>query len=675
MKLMPPTRIWLAVMLMTMMASTLYSQHLSSARATSMGAFTAFAGDINSLDWNPAGLVGIKDWELEATNFYAFTNETRSLSFHTIGIGKYFMNGQAAAFRFSPGLILEFDVPSTFTVGDSSNPLVATFDKKISYDEQYAFGYAFMLENDLALGLSAHFLEEKIADTKYYLDSSAILHSTIQNYSGTSWSFDWGATWFYNREWRIGAVAKNLFRITETPLAEEVRQYSLTTPKFLRFGLLYDGMKEVSFGFDGDTEKRLRLGGEWMPTKELQFRSGLYLDGSEKFSADAIAFGIGATYHIVQLDISYLKFFSQTNRGGTANVDAFQQSGIGNIEYNQFTSDRISLTANIQLGRTRETMARIEYVEMISDIFPASRNVYAFRPIGKARVHNITEKPIDVKVSFYVDRYMDAPTETKPHTIAAGEVLEIPFYAVFNEAVHTISSLLIRDGDVYVNATPQQDYDDRYQTRILMHGRNDWNGDAMLLKYFVTPDDPDVLKFTRSHLTYQRAHIDSINSSLQQLEKAKIIFNDFSQRLLYINDPKKSEDFVQYPAETIALHGGDCDDMSVCYSALLASMGISTAFIDVVPPSHPEQSHIYMMFDTGIDPKDALLLGNNPKRYIIRKNEQGKESLWIPVETTVITKGFDEAWSVGAEEYFNDIEVKLGIFNGWVRLIDMETVY
>jgi hypothetical protein len=124
----------------------------------------------------------------------------------------------------------------------------------------------------------------------------------------------------------------------------------------------------------------------------------------------------------------------------------------------------------------------------------------------------------------------------------------------------------------------------------------------------------------------------------------------------------------------LQLNGGDCDDMSVCYSSLLASVGISTAFIDVVPPERPKESHIYMMFDTGIDAKHAHIIGDNPKRYVIRKNESGKEIAWIPIETTFLTKGFHEAWATGANEYFDDVELNLGIVKGWVKLVDYEAV-
>jgi len=81
------------------------------------------------------------------------------------------------------------------------------------------------------------------------------------------------------------------------------------------------------------------------------------------------------------------------------------------------------------------------------------------------------------------------------------------------------------------------------------------------------------------------------------------------------------------------------------------------------------------MFDTGIEAPDAQHLTDNPKRYVIRKNSNGKETVWIPVETTVITKGFDGAWDVGAKEYFDDVEVGLGLLKGWVRVVDVRTVY
>ena len=119
------------------------------------------------------------------------------------------------------------------------------------------------------------------------------------------------------------------------------------------------------------------------------------------------------------------------------------------------------------------------------------------------------------------------------------------------------------------------------------------------------------------------------------------------------------------------MRSGDCDDMTACFASLLSSVGISTAFIDVVPPQSPEKSHIYMMFDSGLDPKFGNRVSENPKRYVVRKNPKGQETIWLPIETTVITKGFDAAWSTGAQEYLEDVEINLGLIKGWVKVVDV----
>ena len=114
--------------------------------------------------------------------------------------------------------------------------------------------------------------------------------------------------------------------------------------------------------------------------------------------------------------------------------------------------------------------------------------------------------------------------------------------------------------------------------------------------------------------------------------------------------------------------------MTAAYTSLLMSVGISVAFIDVVPPKQPSDSHIYLMFDTGIPASRASVVSENPKRYVIKRNDQGKETIWLPIETTAIKHGFDAAWETGAEEYFQDVEIGLGVVKGWVKLIDVESI-
>jgi hypothetical protein len=672
----PPARIWMAIVTSLSMAlpPSIPAQHLGSARAVGIGAATAFARDLYALDWNPAGLVNMRDWTLSATDYLSSSGPSNSFSFQSAGVGRRFSIDHAAALSVSPGTSIEFVVPSTLSIPDSTRSGVIQFDQKISYNERYSLGYAFRPHADIALGLSLHFLEEKVSETKYAVDSNFIIRPSIIEFTGNSWTIDWGVIWESDgMPLRIGLVAKNLFRITERTLDPQVAHYSFKTPKILRLGMGFTGFRNFTLGIDGDTERRLRVGGEWSATEDLCVRSGFYLDaGRSSQIADAIAFGIGTSYQSLALDLSYLKFVSQEDRRGVANLETFRQSDINGIEYNRFTRDRVTVSATLYLGRAKEALARIEYVEMLSEVFPASQMVYAFRPLGKARVRNVSSKPIEAKVSFFVNKLMDAPTQSKPLTISPGEVAEIPFFAVFNDAIQAVRSLVVRDGDVYVQASTQEDFDDRYQARILVRGKNDWNGDVMLLRYFMTPQDPDVVAFTRHALATYKSHLDTLSVSRQHFEKARIVFNELASRLLYVNDPKQSQDFVQYPAETLSLRGGDCDDMTVCYATLLSSMGIATALVDVVPPDRPDNSHIYLLFDTGITPENASIISDNPKRFVIRPNDRGNETVWIPIETTVTRSGFEEAWTVGSREYFNDVELRLGAVQGWVRIVDVQ---
>jgi hypothetical protein len=37
----------------------------------------------------------------------------------------------------------------------------------------------------------------------------------------------------------------------------------------------------------------------------------------------------------------------------------------------------------------------------------------------------------------------------------------------------------------------------------------------------------------------------------------------------------------------------------------------------------------------------------------------------------MIARGFEEAWSGGAQRYFDDVEVGFGLAHGWVRIVDV----
>ncbi len=59
----------------------------------------------------------------------------------------------------------------------------------------------------------------------------------------------------------------------------------------------------------------------------------------------------------------------------------------------------------------------------------------------------------------------------------------------------------------------------------------------------------------------------------------RFVIDDFS----YYSDPRK-EEFIQTPYETLDIHGGDCEDLTILLMSLLENLGIQTYL--VLTPDH-----------------------------------------------------------------------------------------
>ena len=97
-------------------------------------------------------------------------------------------------------------------------------------------------------------------------------------------------------------------------------------------------------------------------------------------------------------------------------------------------------------------------------------------------------------------------------------------------------------------------------------------------------------------------------------------------------------DTIYYPAQTLKRGTGDCDDTTVLLASLLGSVGVPTQFVDA-------PGHIFLIAGTGLDEVNADGLGVDSTSYVVLDHE-----VWIPIETTVMSKGFLEAWRTGASQ-------------------------
>ena len=265
-----------------------------------------------------------------------------------------------------------------------------------------------------------------------------------------------------------------------------------------------------------------------------------------------MAAGVGWRYEFVELGASYLHFFDQTLRDGSGDAASFDPSTIRTIDLSPYSADRIELSLKAMFGRVRERLAAIESVELQGAVYPSSASLFSVNPIGTAVITNVSDGPIQAKAAFFVDTYMDVPTESRAVYLQPGQSVSVPLTAVFNERIGSVTTLTVKEADVTVEASTAEQSGDRYQTRLLIQGRNAWDGDVLTLRYFVTPDHPDVIRYTRDVLLQYRDSLAGGGGGLEQFSRAKVIFSAFAGNLVYVRDPKQSTDYVQYPAETIA---------------------------------------------------------------------------------------------------------------------------
>lgn len=654
---------------LTMVVSSTFAQSLFSARSLALGAYGASVNDSRSFESNPAGIVTIRDWEFSTSTYHA--TSSGGFVFQGLTLGKRFLEHEAVSIAYMPGALLEFALPAIVITTDSGAP--ASIQQRISYQENFLVAYAHRFRPDLSLGIAGRFRQTKVNDTKYELvQEGNIYFSRITprtEQAGLS-LIDIGVLYTPLPDLHLGLVGRNLLAVREE-LPSDLRAFMLPDKRWAELSLRFMPAVSISLAAQASTLQSGSFGVEVVPGAGLAFRAGVYVNANESPAFSAWSVGAGWRYEFLEIDAGYLRFTNRQTHSGTAAVAAFDASRLSALDLHPYATDRAMLTVKAIFGNIHTTLVRIQSVEIFSGVYPSSYELFAFRPIGRAIVRNVSDKPVQARARFYVERFMDVPTETQAVTIAPGDEKDIPLLAVLNDHVKEVSKLTVREATVYVSATASEEYDDRVQTKVLIHGRNDWDGDVHTLRHFVTPDDPEVLRYTRDMLVEMKDSLAGVQRELEPMRKARLLFNAFAGKLVYVGDPKLSTDFVQYPSETLKLRSGDCDDLTVCFASLLSSIGISTAFIDVVPPQAPEKSHIYLMFDTGVEPRLGHLISENPKRYVVRRNPQGRETLWLPIETTVITKGFEHAWEIGAQEYLEEAEINLGLIKGWVRIVDV----
>jgi hypothetical protein len=292
----------------------------------------------------------------------------------------------------------------------------------------------------------------------------------------------------------------------------------------------------------------------------------------------------------------------------------------------------------------------------LDPVYPILYKYYDTAPVGKVVIRNGTSKTLsDLQVQVDIQRYIDNPRlSTRITSLGSGEEITVKLQALFNQNVLDLTEGTRCSARVLISYQEDGEQKQLAITETLtLYDRNAirWD-DSEKVASFVTARDPQIrLLATNMAAVIRREKNESISDNLQN---AMVLYSAMIQHNLGYNiDPTSSYrtlsgdnlqvDYIQFPRQTLIYKGGDCDDLSVCYSALLEAIGIPSAFITI-------PGHIYVAVGLKMDASTARSRFSNPNDLIFA--EDG--SVWIPVEITKLNDRnpeFLEAWEEGAKEW------------------------
>jgi hypothetical protein len=286
----------------------------------------------------------------------------------------------------------------------------------------------------------------------------------------------------------------------------------------------------------------------------------------------------------------------------------------------------------------------------LDPVFPVFYKYYDDHPVGEVTIRNTEKGAIrKLRVNFCVNQYMEGPKESAAvDEVKQGESVAVPLFGLFTDKVLQVTEATKVAATIVISYELAGREVTLSRTETLrLYDRNalTWDDDRKAAA-FVTAKDPGILKLAKGVAGLVREHP---NQSLDLNFRIGLALFE-SLRLCgvnYVVDPQSpyssrttaAVDFLQFPIQTLGYKGGDCDDLSICYSAMLESIGIETAFITV-------PGHIYAAFSLGMDPSEARKCFHNPLALIF-----AGDTVWLPVEITMVQDGFLAAWEKGAMEW------------------------
>lgn len=624
---------------------------------------------LNGFESNVPGFNAVRDWEFSVMYGSEFSGTSRN-NLYLISLSKR-LGSHYFAFRYTPGYVKDFDFNSGTNIS-RGDTLAAQLKSRFHYEEKFGAGYSYNLMDNLTAGFSLRYFTQEFtndqASLRYDNSSTSISIESVTD-NNNFWIGDVGFSYSPVSNISFGLSTVNLLKLSEGSLTEENQALSLRTDKAV--------MASINYRMNRSFEGRLiyETGGSFqgglnfaagLASGNLSISASLFHDKYQKPLIAGIIPGVNFTSGMFSVSLSAVKYFSERIKPFT--MDEFTSNGLHNIINNPYSFNRAVLSVNFALNTIEEKLVRFADVKIVQDIYPALSENYLDQPFAIAKVVNLSPKAVYVKPSSIIPGLNTEKVQSPVIMIPPGDTAEIPFFTIIDQRGRTIEKTGIAQASFFLN-TEGSAPDDEFQKPVLVNDIHSWDGRVSNLHYFVWRDLENSLSYAKNLLKDYKPLLDTIAPVLTNFYTAKILFNNFVKQMVYVADPRASANRVQFPAETLRLKGGACDDLSVSFGSILESVGIQTAFVDFKSDSGGT-SHVNLLFNSGLNAGDAQLITNNDIKYVLRKNTSGKDEVWIPLEMTSL-KDFDSAWETAALKFNSEAIEDLGLAKGKVQIVDI----
>lgn len=623
---------------------------------------------LNSLESNPGNSFYGKDWEISA--MFSSSKQIKSkTSLYSLALSKKIDNHYFYA-RFTPGYAEEFIFNSGLQVILTNPVRVETqLQKKVTYNEDLGLGYSYKFAPTLSAGISFRYFKQNFSeDTPSPVITDSVNYIAITKNSSNSnfWRGDIGVSYQPIEWFSISASSINLMIAEENSSTTDSELFTLKKKKGIALFANANFARSLGFTLGAETSGSFLTGIKSsipIASTTLNFGITVFHDKYQNPFIAGMLPAINYSTKLFSVTLGALKYFEKRNR--TFTITDLTSTGIYSLTNNQFSDDQIFLGVNMALSFIHEQLARIEDLSIETEIYPALSEIYSDKPIATAKVANISDKTIVLRPASLIPELNKEKIYSPSVTIEAGKTSLIPFYTLIDGSEVELKRREIKQAEFYIES--EGVVEDEIKKPILVNDLNAWDGDVNNLKYFVKRDLNYSAPYAKAILSLNEKQLNNTASDLKVFEKTKILFDNILAKMIYVADRRASAEIVQFPSETINLRGGDCDDLSVCFASILESIGIETAFVDY--QNDESIYHVNLLVNTGLLPEQISLITNNDKKVAIRKNNENKDYVWIPIETTSF-KDFASAWSIASQKYETEAVEQLGLAKGKIRIID-----